>query len=430
MEKIKALLLLAIISLAAVPNMVTSLGQESGYVYIKVVDADSKKPLPRINIEIEREGFSTYSSTNSSGFSRFWLSSEEFGVYTVNAWDALGQELTLNVTTIKITGLNNVFVLEAADSRFVKITVIDSLTGSAPPAVALLSEGEMPYITSWPPSLNGSINIVLREGACSVCVGSPLRKAATIDVPSTGDFEKAISMEPTVSLNISLTNNSKVKVSISWSDVEYFDRYAEVYRDYGPPHRTLIQYAVDLTLVKENSYSRKNVRLGTLAFERMSGKKTWTYAVKEEWLNSTAICSISIDRDWLEKLSSSPYGYSYTWGFWGMSAPSFMDAVSPLYAQRMLEKYVEIESEYDLLQANYTSLQRDYRVLKSEFSELTANYTSLKENFQGLQANYTSLQESYENLKGRTYVFTITSATFVVTTVIFIATTIYFARKK
>jgi len=419
MEKIKALLLLAIVSLAAVPNMVTSLGQESGYVYIKVVDADSKKPLPRINIEIEREGFSTYSSTNSSGFSRFWLSSDEFGVYTVKAWDALGQELTLNVTTIKITGPNSVFVLEATDSRFVKITVIDSLTGSAPPAVALLSEGEMPYITSWPPSLNGSINIALREGACSIRVGSPLRKAVTIDVPSTGDFEKAISIEPTVTLNINLTNNSKVKVSISWSNVEYFDRYAA-------DGKTLIQYDVDLTLVKENGNSRKKVRLGTLAFERMSGKKTWTYAVEEEWLNSTAIYSISIDREWVEKLLTN--NVFCTWEFLALSP--IMDAVSPLYAQRMLEKYVEIESEYDLLQANYTSLQRDYRVLKSEFSELTANYTSLKENFQGLQANYTSLQESYENLKGRTYVFTIASATFVVTTVIFIATTIYFARKK
>jgi len=419
MEKIKALLLLAIISLAAAPNIVTSLGQESGYVYIKVVDADSKKPLPRINIEIEREGHPEFSSTNSSGVSRFWLSSDEFGVYTVKAWDALGQELTLNVTTIKITGLNSVFVLEATDSRFVKIIVIDSLTGLAPPAAALLSEGEMPYITSWPSSLNGSINIALREGACSVRVGSPLRRAVTIDIPSTGDFEKVISMEPTVSFNISLTNSSKVKISISWSDVEYFDRYAA-------DGRTLIQYAVDLTLVKENGYSRKNVRLGTLAFEGISGEKTWAYTVEEEWLNSTAICSISIDREWVEKLLTN--NVYCTWEFLALSP--IMDAVFPLYARRMLQKYVEIESEYGLLQSNYSSLQRDYRTLESEFNELTANYTSLKENFQGLRSNYSSLQKSYENLKGRTYVFTLTTATFIVTTLIFIATTIYFARKK
>jgi len=216
------------------------------------------------------------------------------------------------------------------------------------------------------------------------------------------------------------------RLLISWSDVEYFDRYAQ---DYGDPYgKTLIQYVVDLSLVKENGYSRKNVRLGTLAFETISGEKTWTYTVEEEWLNSTAICGISIDMDWLEKLSSSPYGYHYTWEFWVLNAyhTPFMDAVYPLYAQRILQKCMEIESEYGLLQSNYNSLQEDYQTLESKFNEVTANFTSLKGDYQELQTNYNSLQESYESLKGQTYVTYI----FIATTVTFIATTIYFARKK
>lgn len=245
------------------------------------------------------------------------------------------------------------------------------------------------------------------------------------DIPSTGDFEKVISMEPTVYFNIKLTDSSEAKISIEWDDVEYFDRYA---RKYGVPYdKTLIQYVVDLTLVKENGYSRKNVRLGTLAFERISGEKMWTYTVEEEWLNTTAVCSISIDMDWLEKLSSSPHGYHYTWEFWVRTAyQPFMDAAFPLYAQMLMQKYAQIESEYSLLQSNYTSLREDYRTLESEFNELAANYTSLNENYQELQANYNSLQKSYENLKGQTYLTYI----FIATTVIFTSTTIYFARKK
>jgi len=445
MEKIKALLLLTAVLLAATPNIATSLGQEYGYVYIKVVDADSKKPLPRIVIEIERDGFPRSSSTNSSGVASFWFSSDEFGVYTVKALDVFWQELTLNVTTIEITNPGSVFVLEAADSRFVNITVIDSLTGAAPPASALLESAEIPYVYWRTISFNGSINVVLREVSCRVYVGSPLRKAVTVDVPGAGDFEKVVLVEPTVSFNLSLTEGLGASVSVLWSDVEYFDRYLRVYKE---PYDGVapIQYVVDLTLVKEDGYSKKNVRLGTISFEGPSGEKTWVYPIEKEWLNSTAICSISIDMDWLEKLSSSPYGYHYTWDSWLLDAYNkpFMDAVFPLYAERMLQKYVEMESSFNELAANYTSLKRDYedlqlshaslqeayQALESEINKLTANYTSLEEDHQQLQSNYASLQESYESLneslKNQTYLTYVLTAT----TVIFIATTIYFAKKK
>jgi len=423
MEKSRMLpLLLAIILLAGTPNVVTSLGQESGHVYIKVVDADSKKPLPGIRIEIEGEdGYYTGSYTNSSGVAEIWIFSDKIGVFTVRALDILGEELTLNVTTINITEFGRVFVLESTDGRFINIRVIDSLTGLAPPFCSLLGSSEIPYSYWQTYSFDGNISIVLREGSsCVFRVGSPLRKAVYVHIPVTGDFEETISMEPAVLFNASLTDSSEAEISILWDEVEYFDRYAIRYGDYYDI-KTLIQYAVDLTLVKSDGYSRKNVRLGTLSFEKMSGKKTYT--LEGEWLNSTVICSISIDTEWLENMWRSPRGCYYTWDY---NDEPLIEAVLPMYSHVLLQKCANIESEYSLLQLNYTSLLENYQALKSEMDELEANYTNLNENYQELQSNYNSLQERYENLKGQTYLTYI----FIATTVIFIATTIYFARKK
>jgi len=417
--------LLTIILLAATPNIVTSLGQEYGHVYVKVVDADSRKPLPNIEVEIEGDGYYRGSYTNSSGVAEIWISSDKFGVFTVRALDILGQELTLNVTTIDITEFGRVFVLESTDSRFVNIRVIDSLTGLAPPFCSLLESGEIPYSYWQTYSLDGNISIVLREGSSrDFLVGSPLRKAVSVHIPVTGDFEETISMEPAVFFNVSLTGSSEAEISIIWDEVEYFDRYARQYGYYSDT-KTLIQYVVDLTLVKSDGYSRKNVRLGTLSFEKMSGEKTWTCTLEGEWLNSTAICSISVDMDWLEKMWRSPYGYLYTWS-WIYYYEPLMEAVFPLSSQALLQKYTDIKSRYSLLQSNYASLEENYQTLESELNELTANYTNLNENYQELQSNYASLREDYENLKGQTYL----AYVFIATTVIFIATTIYFARKK
>ena len=142
--------------------------------------------------------------------------------------------------------------------------------------------------------------------------------------------------------------------------------------------------------------------------------------IEKDWVNSTIICSVSVDPEWYEKLSYL-HDFHYTWEFlisniWNnYERRAFVEVVYPLHKHFLTQKYKQIESEYRILQsnyeellwtcencielkANYTSLQESYENLQSEFDELNANYTSLSENYRKLQESYGDLQYEFDEL--------------------------------
>lgn len=397
MRKVLTLLVMMILPVILQYIPVVS-GQEWGPIYLRMVDED-QRPLPDIRVTLRRwdpeEGWWDWvdsERTNSSGVAEMYMDSSEFGNLSVLVEDMFHQELTLNQTTINVTGFHQVFTLECTDSRFVNVVVTDSLTGVAPPICAFLDvEEDYAYLYDETISFHGNISLVAKEGARELTLGSPLRRSVKVELPIIGDLKENVTLSPAMNVSVDIIDDNEIEVRVQWQDVEIWDR--------GRTLENIMPYAVSLTLIKEGGYFRKKVELGTFTLVESAGEKRWRYQVNQDWENSTAISNVYVDLDYRNISRREIKRYENPWLEYEIFFNfNLLEVVRSLGVVSLREKYALLQAEYTELETDYNSLNSTYHGLLINYTQLQAEFEDLKTTYHTLLSHCTQLNSTYHSL--------------------------------